>query len=65
MVKKKIIIKESVLRQLIKESFDRVVESGHAGWNEEDWNPNYPDDDNEEDPDEEPFDFDETYYKDR
>jgi hypothetical protein len=47
-------ITESDLHRIVKESVNRILkESGHEGWSEEDWNPNYPSDDEddyEEDP---------------
>ena len=41
---------ESDLHRLVRESVRNILkESGHEGWREEDWNPNYPSDDDEDD----------------
>ena len=48
-MRKLIRLTESDLHRIVKESVNRILkESGHEWWREEDWNPNYPSDDDEE-----------------
>lgn len=48
-MKKVIRLTESDLHRIIKESVKKIIkESGHEWWKEEDWNPQYPKDDEEE-----------------
>ena len=47
-MRKLIRLTESDLHRIVKESVNRILkESGHEWWREEDWNPNYPSDDDE------------------
>ena len=48
-MKKVIKLTENDLHRIIKESVKKIIkESGHEWWKEEDWNPQYPKDDEEE-----------------
>ena len=51
-MKKVIRLTESDLHRIIKESVKKIIkESGHEWWKEEDWNPQYPKDDSDEETD--------------
>jgi len=48
-MRKVIRLTESDLHRIVKESVKKIIkESGHEWWREEDWNPNYPGDDDED-----------------
>lgn len=46
-MRKVIKLTESDLHRIVKESVRRIIKE-HEWWREEDWNPNYPSDDDEE-----------------
>lgn len=54
-MKKIIRLTESDLHQIVKESVNKIL-TEHEWWNEEDWNPNYPKDENPYDDYDDPLD---------